>query len=72
MPQSLTLLRPTVFCAAFSGVLLFASSLIAGWVENWFVWHTTGGSKPNLPRDPTPMWRPAGVAPVHTHSASLR
>jgi site-specific recombinase len=25
--------------AAFTGVLLFASSLIAGWVENWFVFH---------------------------------
>lgn len=36
---SLTLLGPTAFFAAFTGVLLFASSLIAGWVENWFVWH---------------------------------
>jgi site-specific recombinase len=25
--------------AAFTGVLLFASSLIAGWAENWFVFH---------------------------------
>ncbi|HZE90765.1 MAG TPA: site-specific recombinase [Rhizobacter sp.] len=37
--QSLTLLGPTPLFAAFTGVLLFASSLIAGWVENWFVWH---------------------------------
>ncbi len=37
--DSLTLLGPTAFFAAFTGVLLFASSLIAGWVENWFVWH---------------------------------
>jgi site-specific recombinase len=36
---SLTLLGPTAFFAAFTGVLLFASSLVAGWVENWFVWH---------------------------------
>lgn len=36
---SLTLLGPTALYAAFTGVLLFASSLIAGWVENWFVWH---------------------------------
>ena len=36
---SLTLLGPTALFAAFTGVLLFASSLIAGWVENWFVWH---------------------------------
>ena len=37
--QSLTLLGPTALFAALTGVLLFASSLIAGWVENWFVWH---------------------------------
>lgn len=37
--DTLTLLGPTAFYAAFTGVLLFASSLIAGWVENWFVWH---------------------------------
>ncbi len=37
--DTLTLLGPTAFFAAFTGVLLFASSLIAGWAENWFVWH---------------------------------
>lgn len=37
--HSLTLLGPTLLFAAFTGVLLFASSIIAGWVENWFVWH---------------------------------
>ena len=37
--ESITLLGPTTLFAAFTGVLLFASSLIAGWVENWFVWH---------------------------------
>lgn len=37
--HSLTLLGATPLYAAFTGVLLFASSLIAGWVENWFVWH---------------------------------
>ncbi len=37
--ESITLLGPTPLFAAFTGVLLFASSLIAGWVENWFVWH---------------------------------
>jgi len=37
--DSLTLLGPTALFAALTGVLLFASSLIAGWVENWFVWH---------------------------------
>lgn len=39
MLKSLTLLGPTLFFAAFTGILLFASSLVAGWVENWFVYH---------------------------------
>ena len=33
----LTLLGPTALFAAFTGLLLFASSVIAGWVENAFV-----------------------------------
>jgi site-specific recombinase len=37
--HSLHLLGPTALYAAFTGVLLFVSSLIAGWVENWFVFH---------------------------------
>lgn len=37
--HSLTLLGPSLWYAAFTGVLLFASSIIAGWVENWFVLH---------------------------------
>ena len=37
--ETITLLGPTALYAAFTGVLLFSSSLIAGWVENWFVWH---------------------------------
>jgi len=35
--HSLTLFGPTAFFAAFTGVLLFTSSIIAGWTENWFV-----------------------------------
>ncbi len=35
--ESLTLLGPTLVFAAFTGVLLFAASIIAGWAENWFV-----------------------------------
>jgi site-specific recombinase len=37
--HSITLLGPTALFAAFTGVLLFASSLVAGWAENWFVFH---------------------------------
>ena len=35
--DSLSLLGLSPLFAAFTGVLLFASSLIAGWAENWFV-----------------------------------
>ncbi|MES2582929.1 MAG: site-specific recombinase [Pseudomonadota bacterium] len=37
--HSLSLLGPCLLFAAFTGVLLFASSILAGWVENWFVLH---------------------------------
>ena len=38
--HSLSLFTPsTLLFAAFTGVLLFASSLIAGWAENFFVLH---------------------------------
>lgn len=37
--SSTTLLGPSMLFAALTGVLLFASSLIAGWAENWFVFH---------------------------------
>ena len=36
---SLSLWGPSLFFAAFTGVLLFAASILAGWVENWFVLH---------------------------------
>ncbi|RYF07755.1 MAG: recombinase [Comamonadaceae bacterium] len=35
--HSLHLLGPSLFFAAFTGVLLFSSSIVAGWAENWFV-----------------------------------
>jgi len=37
--QGVSLLGPTALFAAFTGVILFTSSLVAGWVENWFVLH---------------------------------
>lgn len=37
--ESLVLWGPSVLFAAFTGVLLFFSSLIGGWAENWFVLH---------------------------------
>lgn len=48
--KSITLLGPTLLFAAFTGILLFASSLIAGWVENWFVYHRLDSALTHHPR----------------------
>ncbi|MDB5868899.1 MAG: putative site-specific recombinase transrane protein, partial [Polaromonas sp.] len=48
--ESLTLLGPTLLWAAFTGVVLFASSMIAGWTENWFVLHHIGSAVRHNPR----------------------
>ena len=48
--SSLTLLGPTALYAAFTGVLLFASSIIAGWTENWFVLHRVDSALRYNPR----------------------
>ena len=48
--DSLTLLGPTALFAAFTGGLLFASSLFAGWAENWFVFHRLGSALAWNPR----------------------
>ncbi|RYX93622.1 MAG: recombinase [Comamonadaceae bacterium] len=37
--ESLSLVGPTLMWAAFTGAVLFAASMIAGWAENWFVLH---------------------------------
>lgn len=37
--ESFSLLGPTAFFAAFTGVLLWLSSLTAGWADNWFALH---------------------------------
>jgi site-specific recombinase len=49
--DSLSLLNPlTLIFAAFTGVLLFTSSLIAGWTENWFVLHRLDSAMRYNPR----------------------
>ena len=48
--HSVHLLGPTALFAAFTGVLLFASSIIAGWVENAFVLHNMGSALRYHPR----------------------
>lgn len=58
--HSLGLFGPSLLFAAFTGTLLFASSLIAGWVENWFVFHRL---------DSAIAWNPRIVATLgHTRA----
>ena len=48
--QSLTLLGPTLLWAGFTGGVLFAASVAAGWVENWFVLHRLDSALRHNPR----------------------
>lgn len=48
-----TLLGPSPLFAALTGGILFLGSLIAGWTENWFVWHKI---------DSAMTWHPRFVA----------
>ena len=47
---TLTLLGPTLLWAAFTGLILFSSSLVAGWFENWFVLHRLDSAIAHNPR----------------------
>ncbi len=40
--ESLSILGPTILYAAITGVFLWASSLVAAWADNWFVFHHIG------------------------------
>lgn len=59
--ESMTLLGPTLWYAAFTGVLLFSSSILAGWVENWFVLHRL---------DSALRWNPRIRARLGAHRAA--
>ena len=48
--KSLTLLGPTLLWAGFTGMILFAASMIAGWTENWFVLHRLDSAIRHNPR----------------------
>ncbi|MFN9066243.1 MAG: hypothetical protein ACK5V3_03375, partial [Bdellovibrionales bacterium] len=37
--QDFSIFGPTPIYAAFTGILLWISSLIAGWFDNWFAYH---------------------------------
>ncbi|NQW92906.1 MAG: site-specific recombinase [Polaromonas sp.] len=47
---TLTLLGPTLLWAAFTGLILFSSSMVAGWFENWFVLHRLDSAIAHNPR----------------------
>jgi site-specific recombinase len=56
--HDLNVVGPTALFAAFTGVLLFASSIVAGWVENWFVLHRLDSAMTHHPH----FTRTLGVA----------
>ncbi len=66
--HSLTLLGPCLLFAAFTGVLLFAASIVAGWVENWFVLHRLDSAIRYNPR----ITRNLGVARADRWAHYLR
>jgi len=48
--DSLTLLGPAPLWAVLTGVVLFSSNMMAGWVENWFVLHRLDSAMRHNPR----------------------
>ena len=66
--HDMNVLGPTVGFAAFTGVLLFASSIVAGWFENWFVLHRLDSAVAHNPR----FTRALGVARAARWARFLR
>lgn len=67
--HTLHLLTPTTLLfAAFTGVLLFASSVIAGWTENWFVLHRLDSAVRYNPR----FTRVLGIARADRWASFMR
>lgn len=48
--HDLSLLGPTLLWAAFTGIILFAASIVGGWVENWFVLYRLASAMRYNPR----------------------
>ncbi len=65
--QTLSLLGPTLLWAAFTGAVLFAASIIGGWVENWFVLYRLASAMRYNPR----ITRLLGVARARRWSAFM-
>ncbi len=66
--HTLSLLGPTLLWAAFTGVVLFAASIIGGWVENWFVLYRLASAMRYNPR----ITRALGVARARRWAAFMR
>lgn len=66
--HDMNVLGPTAFFAAFTGVLLFASSIVAGWFENWFVLHRLDSAMAHHPH--ATRW--LGAARARRWAAFLR
>ena len=66
--NALSLLGPTLLWAAFTGAVLFAASIIGGWVENWFVLYRLASSMRYNPR----ITRALGVARARSWAGFMR
>ena len=66
--ESLTLLGPTLMWAAYTGVILLTSSLIAGCFENWFVLHRLDSALRHNPR----ITHVLGIRRAHRLSMFMR
>ena len=66
--HTLSLLGPTLLWAAFTGAVLFAASIIGGWVENWFVLYRLASAMRYNPR----ITRALGVARARRWSVFMR
>jgi site-specific recombinase len=65
--RTLSLLGPTLLWAAFTGAVLFAASIIGGWVENWFVLYRLASAMRYNPR----ITRMFGVARARRWAAFM-
>ncbi len=59
--HSVSILGPSLFFAGLTGVLLWASSLIGAWADNWFAWHRLGDALASH-RRLLRMWGPTRTA----------
>lgn len=66
--HSLSLTGPTLLYAAFTGVLLFSASIVAGWVENAFVLHRLDSAMRYNPR----IGAVLGAARAHRWASFMR